>query len=240
MSSRSRTATIAGVFYLITEVSAIAGLLLYQPAFEAGYITGAGADSRVALGAVCEVILIVANIGTIVTLYPVVKLQNESIALGAVCARLLEAAMIGVGMLSVLAIVTLRQDGAAAGADSGSLVAVGQSLVAVHDWTFLVGPSIFLGIYSLLLAYLMYQSRLVPRAIAWLGLVGGPLVTLSAVAVLLGVYEPTTHAVSAIPVFAWEVSLGVYLIVKGFKVSPIKPTRAAPGLIAPASVPAGS
>ena len=186
-----------------------------------------------------EFILIVAIIGTIVTLFPVVKRQNESIALGAVCGRLLEAAMIAVGMLSVLAIVTLRQDGAAAGADSGSLVAVGQSLVAVHDWTFLVGPSIFLGIYSLLLAYLMYQSQLVPRAIAWLGLVGGPLVTLSAVFVLFGVYEPTTHAASAIPVFAWEVSLGVYLIVKGFKVSPINPTGADPALGTSPPVPVG-
>jgi hypothetical protein len=228
MSSRSRTATLAGVLYLITEVSAIAGLLLYQPALDAGYLTGGGADDRVVLGAVCELILIVANIGTIVVLYPVVKRYGESVALGAVCGRLLEATMIAVGMLSVLAMVTLRQDGPAAGTDNSSLVAVGQALVAVHDWTFLVGPSFFLGIYSLLLAYLMYRSQLVPRAIAWLGLIGGPLVTLSAVFVLFGVYEPTTHAVSALPVFAWEVSLGVYLIVKGFKTSPITPAGAPP------------
>ena len=109
MSSRSSTATIAGVFYLITEVSAIAGLLLYQPALEADYVTGAGADNRVALGALCEFVLIVAIIGSAVTLFPVVKRQNESIALGFVCGRLLEAAVIAVGMVSVLAIVTLRR-----------------------------------------------------------------------------------------------------------------------------------
>jgi hypothetical protein len=239
MSSRSRTATVAGVFYLITEVSAIAGLLLYQPALtDASYVLGAGADNRVLLGALCELVLIVANIGTIVTLYPVVRRYGESVALGCVCGRLLEAVFIGVGMLSVLAIVALRQDGAAAGTDSSSLVAVDQSLVAVHDWTFLVGPSVFLGIYSLLLAYLMYRSQLVPRIIAWLGLVGGPLVTLSAVNVLFGVYEPTTHAVSAIPVFAWEVSLGIYLIVKGFKPTPLAPTDTPPVGV-PAPLPVG-
>lgn len=152
MGSRSRTATVAGVFYLITEVSAVAGLLLYQPALDADYVTGAGADHRVALGALCEFVLIVAIIGSAVTLFPVVERQNESIALGYVCGRLLEAAVIGVGMISVLAIVTLRDDGAASGAADGSTITVAQSLVAVHDWTFLVGPSLILGMNSLLLA----------------------------------------------------------------------------------------
>jgi hypothetical protein len=119
-----------------------------------------------------------------VTLYPVVKRYGESVARGAVCGRLLEAVALGVGMLSVLSIVTLRQDGAAAGTDVVSLVTANQALVVLHDWTFLVGPSLFLGIYSLLLAYLMYRSQLVPNPIAWLGLIGGPLVTLSAINVL--------------------------------------------------------
>jgi len=213
---------VAGVFFLITEVSAIAGLVLYQPALEANYLGGAGADGRVVLGAVCEVILIVACIGTAVTLYPVVRKQNEAVALGYVCGRLLEAAIIAVGIISVMSILTLRRNVAAGDiTDDGSLTGLGLLLVAVHDWTFLVGPSIFLGLNSLLLAWLMYQSRLVPRSIAILGLIGGPLVALSAVNVLSGVYSPTTHAISAVPVFAWEVSLAVYLIVKGFKPAPV-------------------
>ena len=225
MSSRSRTATVAGVFYLVTEVSAIAGVLLYGSVLsDANYVGGAGADTRVLLGALCEFVLIVAIIGSAVTLYPVVKRYGESVALGCVCGRLLEAAVIAVGMVSVMSIVTLRQDGAAAGTDDGSLVAVGQSLVAVHDWTFLLGPSFILGMNSLLLAYLMYRSQLVPRFIAWLGLIGGPLVTLSAVNVLFGIYDPSTHVVAAIPVFTWEVSLAVYLIVNGFKQSPVTPS----------------
>jgi hypothetical protein len=222
VSSRSRTATVAGVFFLITEVSALAGLALYQPVLsDPNYVGGAGADGRVALGAFCELILVVAVIGTAVTLYPVVKRQNEGIALGYVCGRLFEAAFIAVGIISVLTVVTLRQDVAAgAGTDVGSLATVGKSLVAIHDWTFLLGPSFVLGLNSLLLAYLMYRSQLVPRFIAVLGLIGGPLVTTSAVAVMFGLYSPTTHAVSALPVFAWEVSLAVYLIAKGFKLSP--------------------
>jgi len=132
MSSRSRTATIAGVFFLVTEVSAIAGLVLYQPALtDANYVGGAGADTRVLLGALCELILVVAIIGTAVTLYPVVKRQNEGVALGYVSGRLLEAAVILIGTVSVVSLVTLRQDGAAAGTDEGSLVAVGQGLVGI-------------------------------------------------------------------------------------------------------------
>lgn len=210
----------AGVFFLITEVSAIAGLVLYQPALGANYLDGAGADSRVVLGAVCEFILIVACIGTAVTLYPVVRKQNEAVALGYVCGRLLEAGIIAVGIVSVMSILTLRQNVAAGAITDDGVAGLGTLLIAVHDWTFLVGPSVFLGLNSLLLAYLMYRSALVPRFIAMLGLIGGPLVTLSAVNVLFGVYSPTTHAISAVPVFAWEVSLALYLIVKGFRPAP--------------------
>ena len=222
-NSLRRIAIVAGVFFLITEVSAVAGLALYQPVLaDANYVGGAGADGLVALGALSEFILVVAIIGTAVTLYPVVRRQNEAIALGYVGGRVLEAAIITVGMVTVLSVLTLRQD-VAAGASTadGSLVAVGKSLVAIHDWTFLLGPSLVLGLNSLLLAYLMFRSGLVPRFIAMLGLVGGPLVTISAVGVLFGLYGPGAHAISAIPVFAWEVSLAVYLIVKGFKPSPI-------------------
>lgn len=222
MSSRSRTATVAGVLFLITEVSAIAGLALYQPVLSnADYVDGAGADTRVLLGAFSEFILVMAVIGTAVTLYPVIRRQHEGIALAHVCGRLLEAAVITVGMVSVLSIVTLRQDGAGPNTDDGSLAAVGQSLVAIHDWTFLLGPSLVLGMNSLLLAYLVYRSRMAPRIIAVLGLVGGPLVTTSGVAVMFGLYTPVDHAIAALPVFAWEVSLAVHLIVKGFRPLPV-------------------
>ncbi|MFF3320999.1 DUF4386 domain-containing protein [Streptomyces sp. NPDC002889] len=225
MSSSRKSAVVAGVFFLVTEIAAIAGLVLYQPVLsDVNYVIGAGADTRVLLGGFFEVILVVAVIGTGVTLYPVVKRQNRSVALGYLCARLLEAAVIVVGIIGVLSVVTLRQDLAgAAGADRAALTVVGRSLVAVHDWTFLLGPNLVLGANSLLLAHLMYRSRLVPRFIAVLGLVGGPLICASAIAVLFGLYDQLSvwGSIAALPVFAWEVSLAVHLIAKGFKPPPV-------------------
>jgi Domain of unknown function (DUF4386) len=190
MSATRRTAFVAGVFFLATEVTAIPALLLYQPVLRDGnYLVGPDTDNRVLLGGLLELLLVVAVIGTAVTLYPVVKRQNHSVALGYVCGRLLEAAIIVVGAVSVLTLVTLRQD-LAGTADAGSagVATVERSLVAIHDWTFLLGPSWNLGINSVLLAYLVHRSELVPRAIAVLGLVGGSLVMMSATAMLFGVY----------------------------------------------------
>jgi hypothetical protein len=219
-----RTALIAGVLILITFVVSIpAALVLYKPVLDhANYIVGAGADTRVAFGAFLEMILIVANIGTAVVLFPILKRQSETLALGYVTARVMESAFIAVGLLSLLAIVTLRQDVGATGA--GSLVIAGRSLVAVHDWTFLLGPGWIVGIGNgLILGYLMYRSGLVPRRMAMLGLIGGPLIILSGTAVLFNVIEPgsTAQVIATIPEFFWELSLGIYLVVKGFRPSPI-------------------
>jgi hypothetical protein len=219
-----RTALIVGWLFIITFVVSIpAALLLYTPVLDnARYIVGAGADNRIALGALLEMILIVANIGTAVVLFPILKRQNEGLALGYVTARVMECVFIAVGILSLLAVVTLRQDVGATGADS--LVTAGRSLVAIHDWTFLLGPGWVVGIGNgLLLGYLMYRSGLVPRGMAMLGLIGGPLIIASGTAVLLGTIEPgsTPQVVATIPEFLWELSLGIYLIVKGFRPSPI-------------------
>jgi hypothetical protein len=192
MSALRRTAFVAGVFFLGTEITSIPALLLYQPVLRDGnYLVGSDADNRVLLGGFFELLLIVTVIGTAVTLYPVVKRQNHSIALGYVCGRLLEAAIIVVGAVSVLTAVTLRQD-LAGTADNVGVAAVERSLVGIHDWTFLIGPSWILGINSFLLAYLMYRMDLVPRAITVLGMVGGALTTLSATAMLFGVYGQGT------------------------------------------------
>lgn len=221
MSALRRTAFVAGVFFLGTEITAIPALLLYQPVLRDGnYLVASDADNRVLLGGFLELLLVVTVIGTAVTLYPVVKRQNHSIALGYVCGRLLEAAIIVVGAVSVLTAVTLRQD-LAGTADNVGVAAVERSLVGIHDWTFLIGPSWVLGINSFLLAYLMYRMELVPRAITVLGMVGGALTTLSATAMLFGVYGQGTHTVLALPVFAWEVSVAIWMIAKGFKPSAI-------------------
>jgi hypothetical protein len=227
MSSIRKTAFLAGALFLITFLTSIpAALLLYSPVLDhTNYIVGAGADTRVALGALLEVLLIIANVGTAVVLFPVLKRQNEGLALGYVSARLVESTFIAIGIVSLLAVVTLRQDLAgAAGGDPGSLVTVGRSLVAVHDWTFLLGPGFIVGVGNgLILGYLMYRSGLVPRGMAMLGLIGGPLVIASGTAVLFNVIEPGSapQFIATIPEFFWELSLGIYLMVKGFKPSPI-------------------
>lgn len=218
MNSMRTTAVVAGALFLGTEVAAMAGLALYRPVLrDADYIVGAGSDGRVLTGGLFELVLVLAVVGTATTLYPVLERHGKSLALGYLCGRLLEGAVITVGIVSVLSVVTLRGDHA--GIENPALLAVGRSLVAVHDWTFLLGPNCILGVNSLLLAVLMYRSRLVPRPIAVLGLIGGPLICASATAVLFGLYPQlsTWGTMAALPVFAWEVGLAVYLLVKGFK-----------------------
>jgi hypothetical protein len=216
-----KIATAAGVLYLVTHVTSIGALVLYAPVLnDAGYVVGAGPDTRVLLGAFFEVILALAIVGTAVTLFPVVKRQNEGVALGYVGLRTLEAAIISVGIVSLLAVVTLRRHPPeVAGTNTASLVTAGRALVALHDWTFLLGPDFVLGTNTVLLAYLMYRSGLVPRFIAVLGLIGGPLIFASATAVLFGLYQQVSGwaAITAVPVFAWELTLAIWLITKGFK-----------------------
>jgi Domain of unknown function (DUF4386) len=227
MDTTNRTARDAGVLFIITFLTSIpAALVLYNPVLDnANFILGAGADGGVALGAFLEVLLIIANVGTAVVLFPVLKRQNEALALGYVSARLVECTFIAIGIVSLLSVLTLRTDVAgAAGADTGSLVTVGQSLVALHDWTFLLGPGFIVGVGNgLILGWLMYRSGLVPRAMAMLGLVAGPVLLAGGIAALLGVVEPDSALknLAAAPEFVWELSLGIYLMVKGFKPSPI-------------------
>ncbi len=177
-------------------------------------------------------IVALACIGTAVTLYPVLKRQNEGAALGFVAARVLEAAMIFTGAVSLLSLVTLRQDlGGAAGANAAALVTTAASHVAIYNWTFLLGQSLMPGINALLLGSLLYRSRLVPRVIPALGLIGAPILIITVIATLLGgsVPPPSVASLAALPVAAWELSLGVWLVVKGFKPSPITAAMTAAG-----------
>jgi hypothetical protein len=226
MDTTRRSARVAGVLFIITFLTSIpAALVLYTPVLEdANFIVGAGADGGVALGALLEVLLIIANVGTAVVLFPILKRQNEALALGYVGARLVECTFIAIGIVSLLSVLTLRQDFTGAGGDSATFVTVGQSLVAIHDWTFLLGPGFIVGVGNgLILGYLMYRSGLVPRGMALLGLIAGPVLLAGGTAALLGVIEPDSALknLAAAPEFVWELSLGIYLMVKGFRPSPI-------------------
>ena len=212
------------MLYLITFITSIpAFFVFYAPVLnDPRYIVGAGADTSVALGAFLEMILIIANIGTAVVLYPILKRQNEILILGYVTARVMESVFIAVGILSVLSIVTLRQE-ATAGADVASLLTAGKSLVALKDWTFLLlGFMVGVG-NGLILGYLMYTSALVPRGMAVLGLIAGPVLIASGVGVLFGVIEAggVVQAIATIPEALWELFLGIWPIVRGFNPSAI-------------------
>jgi hypothetical protein len=219
MLSDQQRAHVFGVLYLITFVTSIPALLLYQPVLDdpVGYIAGGGQNNQILFGVLLELLLIIANIGTAVVIFPVVRRQSEELALGYVTARVLESTFILVGIVAVLGIVTLQQD--VAGAAEGTLA---YTLAAIKDWTFLLGPGWVVGWGNgLILGYLMYSSGLVPRKMTLLGLVGGPLIILSGTLVLFDVADAggALQGIATIPEGLWELLLGLYCAVKGFRPS---------------------
>lgn len=229
MAPLRKTALIAGLAYIATFVFSIPvkfgfwADVLDTPDF----ILGAGSGGGVLWGALFEVLTALACIATAVTLYAVARRHSERAALGFVTARVLEAAMIFVGVLSILAIYTLRQDVAnTAGADTGALITARHALVAIHDWTFLLGPGVIAAVNALLIGSVMYRSRLLPRWIPTLGLIGAPLLLASSTATLFGAWEQTSGAalVLVLPIAIWEFSFGIYMTVKGFKPSTVTVT----------------
>jgi hypothetical protein len=223
MDRYGKTARLAGIFFLLTFVTSIPAVLLYEPLLKhTNYILGAGADHRIAFGAFLEVLLAISNIATAVVLFPILRRQSESLSLGYVASRTLESTIIVVGLISVMTVVTLRQDLAGTGANAETLTVAGRSLVAFHDWTFLLGPQFCAGLGNgLLLGYLLYASRLVPPRMALIGVFGGPLAFLAGCLVLLGAIDQgsAVQGVLTIPEFIWELALAIYLIVKGFRAS---------------------
>ncbi|GHO47579.1 DUF4386 domain-containing protein [Ktedonospora formicarum] len=213
MSPRRKTALVAGVLYLLTFVS-IPTLSLYNQVKGANYILGPGPDTAVIVGSILEIIVALACIGTAVALLPVLKRQNEGVALGFVGSRVLEAATIFAGVVFLLSVVSLRQ----AGVGAAGLVTA-QTLIIMYNRTFLVGQSLMPAVNALLLGSLLYQSRLVPRVLPLLGFTGAVLLVASDIGVLFNLWGQTSSVavLAALPIALWEFSLGVYLVVKGFK-----------------------
>ena len=220
MTSDQKRGRVFGVLYLITFATSISALALYEPALRhpVSYIAGSGHDKQILLGAFLELLLIIANIGTAVVIFPIVRRVNQELALGYVAARLLECTFILVGIVSMVAVVTLRQQ--VAGAAEGT---VAYTLAAIKDWTFLLGPGWVVGWGNgLILGYLMYRSELVPRRWCWLGMIGGPLVIISGTAILFTGNNPShglrsAQAILTIPEIVWELFLGVYCTFWGFR-----------------------
>jgi len=225
-SPMRKAALIAGIAYIATFVFSIpVKFWLWADVLDKpDFILGAGNDAGIPWGALFEVLTGLGGVVSAVALYAVARRYSERAALGFVTTRLLEAAVIFVGVLSILAVYTLRQDVVgAAGADTGALLTVGHTLVAIHDWAFLLGPGVMAGLNALLIGSVMYRSGLLPRWIPTVGLIGAPLLLGSTIATLSGVWDQVSGpgALAALPIAVWEFSFGVYMTVKGFKASAV-------------------
>ena len=224
MSDDQRHGRIFGVLFIITFVTSIAALALFQPVLDdpVGYVAGGGKDNQIYLGAFLELLLVISNVGTAVVLYPIARRQNEALAMGYVGARIIESTFIAMGIIFVLGVVGLRHD-------LPSAHDAAFTLAALKDWTFLFGPGLIVPFGNgLILGYLMYKSELVPRRMAWFGLIGGPLLLFGSFGVLFDWWDAgsTVPSLLVIPEIIWEAFLGIYCAIWGFrKDSPIlRPT----------------
>lgn len=219
MDRTRKAALAAGILYLVTFAASIPALALYGEVLDdPEFVLGVGSETAVVWGAVLEVICALACIGTAVAVYPVIKRHDETAAAGFVASRTLEAAMLFVGVLGLLSVVTLRQD-LAGSADEGSLLSTSRALVAVHDWTFLLGPGVMPAVNALCFATVLRRTGMVPRIIPTVGLVGAPVLLASSTATAFGVVDQVSAPalVAALPIAAWELAVGVHMAVKGFR-----------------------
>jgi hypothetical protein len=210
------------VLYLITFAASIPQLKLFKKLIDdpGAFVSGRTSTTPVLWGSLLEIVTAAAGIGTAVVLYTVNRRVSRTAAIGFVTTRVIEGALIVVGVMSVLSVVTLRSDFAGAtGSQAESLRVTAQALVDARQWTFLLGPGILPAFNALFLGYAMYRSGLVPRVIPAVGLVGAPLLLISATSTIFGGWSQTsgTAFFFALPIAAWEFSLGVYLTFKGFK-----------------------
>ena len=217
MSLDQKRARVFGVLYLVTFVTSIPALALYEPALRhpVAFVAGSGNVNEIYLGALLELLLVIANIGTAVVIVPIMRRQFEELAIGYVTARVVECTFILVGIVSMLGIATLQQENAGA-----AEATVAYTLAALKDWTFLLGPGWVVGWGNgLILGYMMYRTQLVPRPWTWLGLIGGPLIIISGTIVLFGgnPADATIKGPASIPEALWELFLGVYCTIWGFK-----------------------
>ena len=211
MTASRKTSLTAGILYLLTFIS-IPTLSLYHEIHQPNFVISSAPSNDVVLGGMLELVMALACIGTAFAFYPVLKKQNEMLALGFVAARILEATLIFAGVASLLTVLNLRTLGAEAQVMS-------RGLVLLYDRLFLISQSFIPAVNGLLLGSLLYQTRLVPRILPIIGIIGAFTLVAGDVAVLYGVYDQRAPiaGLSAVPIALWEFSLGIYLTFKGFK-----------------------
>jgi hypothetical protein len=219
LSDRS-TSRLVGWLFIGTFLFSIPGFLLYGPLLDdPDYVIGAGHDTQISLGAFVEILTAICNIATAVVLYPVAKRYTQRLALGYVAVRIVESTLIVAGLVSVLSVLTRRQQFAGTATDPDTLTVAGQILVAFHDWTFLLGPGFCAGIGNgLILGTIMVVSGLLPRRLAAFGIGAGALAFVAATGALLDVYDRQSAAqfLLTVPEMIWEATFGIYLVARGF------------------------
>ncbi len=225
ITSNRRSAILIGIFFIVAAITSIIGLLLYAPLLnQADYlVAGAANANQIVFGALMELGLVTTAIGTAVMLFPILRQYSEPIALAHLCFRFLEAVVITIGIVSMLALLSISREFSSANApDEQSYKVVGTALIAIHDWTFMLGPNFMLGLNTIMYSYIFYKTRLIPRAIASLGLIGSNLIFVAAILEMFGIIEQlsTWGALLAIPVALTELSLAIWLLAKGFNHSP--------------------
>jgi hypothetical protein len=219
-TSVRRAAFIAGALYILTFIASIPTLAMKAPVVDhVDFVLGFGNQNSVIAASLMDIVCALAGIGTAVVLWPITKRENETLGLGFVTSRVLEAAILVVGAISLMAVVTLRNDvTVATGAEATSLITTARSLVALHRWSFLFGPGVMASVNALMFATLLYRSRLVPRIIPLVGLIGAPLLLFSSIVTAFGGWEQTSDIAMllVLPIAAWEFTIGVWMMVKGF------------------------
>jgi hypothetical protein len=242
MTSFRKTALVCGVLYLLTFVGAIGSAFLVAPALtDPAYVLGPGADQQIGLGAIFELVNVIGCVGCGIAFFSVIRREHETLAIGYFGTRLFEAVIITVGVLGLLSVLTLRQQ-VAAGADGESMVPVAAGFAALRDWAMAIGANMA-PFNALMLGTALYRSKLVPRAIPALGLVGAPILIAFVIGMILGVAQPGTpfQVVAVMPFFFWELALGLWLTFKGFNEnSPIGLAERARRLRAETSGPLGA
>jgi hypothetical protein len=220
MTSFRKTALVGGILYLVTFIGSIASAMLVGPALnDPAYVLGAGVDQQIGLAAIGELVNVFALIGCGIAFFSVIRKVHEGLAIGYLATRLFEGAIITVSVISLLSIVTIRQQ-VAAGADGAGLAPVAAALVAIRNWAIVIGSNMA-PFNALMLGTALYRARLVPRAIPALGLVGAPILITFVMGMMLGVAQVGTpfHVVAVLPFFIWELVLGLWLTFKGFNES---------------------
>ncbi len=218
--------TITGLFFILATLTAIVGAKLYDPILTTPdyLINGARYSSQIVMGAVFELVLAIANIGTGIMLFSFLKHYNESLGLAYLVFRLLEVVFILIGVISVLSLLSLSYSFADVNSGNGNTYyLIGTSLKSIHSWTVLLGPHFMLGVNTFVYSLAFYKSGLVPKRLAFLGIFGAILIFTAALLLMFSAIPMLSgaHILLTIPVASYEMVLAAWLIVRGFNVDEV-------------------